>query len=210
MSAGDRYAFPQLERRPTRGGGSPSERAAAIVAQAEADAAAIAADATRAGHEEGFTRGLAEARELLEPGRLALAEAAQGIAAAQEVLAAELEQRAVELALAIAEKVLHAALGVRPELVVEVVKGALRRVAERDRLVVQVNPDDLELVQASLDDIAGSFGGLSQLELAGERRVPRGGCVVRTEAGEIDAQIEEQLGRAEEVLRGAFERMSDA
>lgn len=205
----DRYAFPQLERRATRESGSPSERAAAIIAQAEARATEIEAAAAERGREEGFAAGLAEASDHLAPGRQALAAAAQAVAAAQQALAEELERRAAELALAIADKIVHAALDVRPELVVEVIKGTLRRVAERDRLVVQVNTDDLELVRASLDEIAGTFGGVQQLELAGERRVPRGGCVVRTEGGEIDARIDEQLARAGEVVRDALAGRDD-
>jgi flagellar assembly protein FliH len=198
------YAFPPLQRGMRTGPGTATERAAQIVARAEAEAAAIRAEAERLGREEGFAAGLAEARERLVPGEAALAAAAAEVRAAQERLAAALEEQAVALALALADKVLSAALEVRPELVIEVVKGALRRVVERGRLTVQVNPGDLEVVSASLDRIEGSFGAVEQLELAGERRVPRGGCVVRTPEGELDATLPEQLERAAEVLRAAL------
>jgi flagellar biosynthesis/type III secretory pathway protein FliH len=106
------------------------------------------------------------------------------------------------LALALADKIVGAALGADPSLVREVVAGALRRATDRDRLVVELHPDDLELVGPG-DDLARSLG-IQQLELVGERRVARGGCVVRTSAGEIDGRIDQQLARAEELLREAF------
>ncbi len=100
---------------------------------------------------------------------------------------------AVELALALAEKILGTALEVDPSLVASVVTGALRRVVDREGVVLDVNPADVELVRAATDRIASELGALPRLEVAGERRVGRGGCVVRTREGEIDARLETQL-----------------
>src|SRR5689334_22152 len=144
---------------------------------------------------------MAEAHELLAPARDALEGAVAALAEERVRVYAEAEAGAVELALALAEKVIGVALGVRPELVLEVVTGALRRTDERDHLVVQVNPDDLELVRASVEEIAARLGGIARLEAASERRVARGGCVVRTPEGEIDATIPTQLDAAADVLR---------
>jgi flagellar assembly protein FliH len=111
-----------------------------------------------------------------------------------------LEWQAVELALQLTDKVLAAALDVQPELMLEVIKGSLRRLVERDRVTVLVNPDDLELVTGALGTIASSLGGIERLEAQGERRVGRGGAILRTPVGEIDARMETQLERAREVV----------
>lgn len=110
------------------------------------------------------------------------------------------ERRAIELALTLAEKIVTKALDAEPELVSAVVSGAIRRAIHAGPLVLEVNPADVELVKASLDDIERTLGGLPRLDLVGERRVARGGCVVRTSEGEIDARIETQLDRAANVL----------
>jgi flagellar assembly protein FliH len=199
------FDFPALE--PTgelihAHGVSPAERAAELLATAQANAAAVEADATERGHAEGYTAGLAAASAELEPARTALAAAVLGIEERHDELLRLAELRAVELALAVAEKIVGAALDVDPSLVAEVVAGALRRSTERDHLIVELHPDDLELVRER-EDLARSLG-IQRLELIGERRVGRGGCVVRTSAGEIDARIPEQLARAGEILREAF------
>jgi flagellar assembly protein FliH len=59
----------------------------------------------------------------------------------------------------------------------------------------------LQLVRGSLDEIAGKLGGIERLEAQGERRVSRGGAVLRTPVGELDARLETQLARAREVLQ---------
>ena len=39
-----------------------------------------------------------------------------------------------------------------------------------------------------------------------ERRVARGGCIVRTPVGDIDARVETKLERAREVVASALDR----
>ncbi len=157
-------------------------------------------EARAQGHREGFETGLAEARQQLAPAMQALDRAVEQLEQEQLRFCERAERAAVELALNLAEKVLAAALQVNPEAVLEVVAGALRHTAVRDHLVLEVNPDDLELVRDSAEQLAGRAGGIRRLDVISERRVPRGGCVVRTEEGEVDARIGEQLARAAEVL----------
>src|SRR5689334_23692356 len=92
------------------------------LAQAREDAEQLR-DAARA---EGFAAGHAEAMASLEPALAALAAAAQGMHDAQLEAGERLERQAVELGLALAEKVLAGALAVEPERVIEAVRGALR------------------------------------------------------------------------------------
>jgi flagellar assembly protein FliH len=197
----DLYDFPALE--PLGGlvaaDSSPASRAAEVLAGAEMRAAEIAAEAAARGREEG----VAAAHELLAPARDALLAGVEELALVRAELRSQAELRAVELGLAIARKVLGVALAAEPDLVREVVLGALRSTTARDHLVVEVNPDDVELVRSSIADAAAQLG-VGRLEVVAERRVARGGCVVRMDDGEIDATIGEQLARAEEVLMEAF------
>jgi flagellar assembly protein FliH len=116
------------------------------------------------------------------------------------------EARAVELSLRIAEKVLSATLDVQPERVVDVVRGALRCLVDRERVVVQVNTLDLDLVRDAVEPLAATLGGIDTLEVQEDRRVGRGGALVRSLAGEVDATIETKLERAREVLEAELKR----
>jgi flagellar assembly protein FliH len=110
------------------------------------------------------------------------------------------EADAVDLALRIAEQAVGAAIAADPELVVEAVRGALRRLVERDRVLILVNPDDLELVRDHVGRLVGELGGIEHCEVQAERRVRPGGAIVRTSEGEVDATLETKLARAREVL----------
>ena len=93
-----------------------------------------------------------------------------------------------------------ASVAAQPELVVEVVRGALRGIIERARVTVLVNPDDLELVRDAAIGLQAALGGIEHLEVQAERRVGRGGAVVRHPEGEVDASLETKLERARELV----------
>jgi flagellar assembly protein FliH len=167
-----------------------------VLAAAQADAAAIREQAFA----EGYAAGLEEARDRTAPAADALATAARELAALRHEAAHAAEAAAVDLALQIAEHALGAALAVQPERVLDVVRGALRRLVERERLVVLVNPEDLDMVRAGIGTLAGEMGGIGHVDVQAERRVLRGGAVVRTAEGDVDADLATKLQRAREVL----------
>jgi flagellar assembly protein FliH len=164
------------------------------------DLQAEAAQARATGHAEGYAAGLAEGRAALEPALQALATAAADVAAERDRVCAEVEEAAVELGLRIAEQALAAALAAQPERVVDVVRGALRRLVERGRITLLVHPDDLDIVREAGDGLVAELGGIEHLDVQAERRVPRGGAIVRTMEGEVDATLTTKLDRAREVL----------
>ena len=150
--------------------------------------------------QEGFAAGVAQAQSQLDGPAVALAAAADQLQAMRADAAASVEADAVDLALRIAEQAIGAAIAADPELVVEAVRGALRRLVERDRVLILVNPDDLELVRDHVARLVGELGGIEHCEVQAERRVRPGGAIVRTSEGEVDATLETKLARAREVL----------
>jgi flagellar assembly protein FliH len=172
----------------------------AALAQAQSDADALRA----AAREEGLREGREEALAALAPALEALNQAAEAVRADQFARADRLEAHAVDLALFLAERILGGAIAVQPELVVESVRGALRGIVERERVTVLVHPDDLELVRDAMDDVRAALGGIEHCEVQAERRVSRGGAVVRTPEGDVDARVETKLQRAREVVEAAL------
>jgi flagellar assembly protein FliH len=182
------------------------ERPAFLVeesASAEERAAALQAEAEHNGFEAGLERGLAEARARIEQALETVAAAARSMAEMHDRYVAEAEAAAVDLAFQIAEKVIGTTIASDREAVLGVVSGALLRTTDRDHLVLEVNPGDFELVRDSASELAARLGGISRMEVVSERRVEPGGCVVRTEAGEIDARVSAQLERVRQLLAEA-------
>lgn len=165
---------------------SATRQAHALIAAAEAEAERIRSEAFAAGYADGREQLLAE----MTPSVDALNAAVDAVRALEADMADRVEPQAVELAVQVAERVVAGAIEVTPERVLDVVRGALRTLVERERITVLVHPDDLSLVREALPE----------LEAHEERRVTRGGAIVRTALGEVDASIETKLERAREAM----------
>ncbi len=81
-------------------------------------------------------------------------------------------------------------------------RGALRGIVERERVTVLVHPEDLELVRDAMDGMRATLGGIEHCEVQAERRVSRGGAVVRTPDGDVDARVETKLAARPRGRRG--------
>jgi flagellar assembly protein FliH len=200
-SAISNFAFEQLE---------PSahlllDTPARILARATAEADQIRDQARVEGYAEGHARGLNDATAETASAAHALRDAVQGLESQRQETADAVERDAIELALALSTKILSGALEVQPERVVDVVRGALRRITDRRRITVLVDPGDLDVVTSAIGELQTQAGGIDVCEVQSDRRVGRGGAVVRTAEGEVDVSVETQLQRAREVVLAELE-----
>lgn len=164
------------------------------------------AQARSEGYAEGQAQGLAEAHTRLAAAVAAVEAAAAELTARRDALCDAVEPAAVSLALAGAEQVVGAALDVNPELIENAARGALRRLVERDHVVVLVNPSDLEHMRVYATDLADRLGGVASLDVQAERRVASGGVIVQTPVGDVDARLDTRLAQLGAVVREALAR----
>lgn len=178
----------------------PRDLPGRLLAQARAQAGLLREEARQQGLEEGRSAGHEEARVQVRACVEVLSEALAGVQQLREGVAETVEREAIELALALAAKIVGGALQAKPELVVRVVAGALRRVSGQRGVTVLLNPADYDHVRISLERLQAQAGAVELRDLQPDQRVPAGGVVVRTSEGEVDARVETQLERAAEAI----------
>src|SRR5690606_1823178 len=115
------------------------------------------------------------------------------------------EGEVVELAISIANRIVNAAIAVDDSLVIDACRGAMRKAFQRESMQVFAHPSDLAVLREAGPELARELGGVQHLEFIEERRVDRGGVVVRTPAGEIDATIRSKTEIIEATLREGIE-----
>jgi flagellar assembly protein FliH len=152
-----------------------------------------------AGREVGFKKGQAEVRRLVD--RLGVI-IGQAIDIREEIIAAS-EKQMVEMILMIARKVIKDEVAERKEVVLNNIREALRRIKDRDRVNIRVNFADLELTTAHKDELIKMMESLRKVNIYEDSRVDRGGCIIETDVGAIDARISTQLKEIEEAIRNA-------
>lgn len=174
-------------------------RARALVEDAAARADAIAQDARAKGHAEGFAAGRTQAEHELDDMLGTMRELLEMARVERRKLLEDAEPELVRLALGIAERVLHQQVALDRGVVVEMAKTAIARLIERDSVTVRVNPADLERMREHREELV-AIGDIRNLRVVEDQRVGRGGVVVETEAGTIDARIATQLDEARKIL----------
>lgn len=119
----------------------------------------------------------------------------------KEDLCLNLERGAVELALAIAEKVVFHEVSVNKETCLGVLKGALEKVVDQEKIKIRINKSDLQFIDESGYQISGLTDNPKDIIIEGDNTISRGGCVIETGFGSIDARVESQLQAVGDLLR---------
>lgn len=106
----------------------------------------------------------------------------------------------MKLAIAVAKKVVHREISVDRDIVQTLVHVALSRVAEKSGVTLCLNPEDYSYLLERKAELGQSEG--RDIALLADKSIERGGCLIQTNCGDIDARIEEQF---REVERAFFE-----
>lgn len=103
------------------------------------------------------------------------------------------EETVIRIAVALAGRIVKDKLEIDEETVLRTVRDALALAADRQQIVVRIHPDDLALVEEHEADWLAKLNDASSLRMEGDSRIRRGGCLVETETGEVDARIDKQF-----------------
>jgi len=185
------------------------DRAAEIVAEAERRAAEIVSDAKskmdeqlkdgygdgfRKGQEAGFKEGNLEAQRLTDRLHTIIE---RMMDKRQEILA-ETEQQIVDLVLLMTRKIVKVISENQRNIVVSNVVQALRKVKGRGEVIIRVNLNDVAMPTQHIKDFLAAAENIKNITVVEDSTVDRGGCVIETDFGAIDARIASQLNEIEQ------------
>jgi flagellar assembly protein FliH len=174
-------------------------RVAELMDDATRRAQTIGEDARRDGHKEGFARGLREAEATMGEMVETLGAIVEATRTERHVLLASAEPELVRLAVGIAERVLHQQIALDHGVVVEMARAAIARIVDRERITVRVNPADIEQMRGHRDELL-ALGDVKTMRVIEDQRVDRGGVILETDGGSIDAKISTQLAEVRKIL----------
>lgn len=154
------------------------DKARELLEQAKAEAAAIRTEAQRSGYEEGLTqlnRIIHEAKT--QYGRMLH----------------DSEPEMLKLSLKIAERIIGHCVEVTPQVMLEIIHKAIESLKYQKEIRIRVNPEDLGFLKDNKMQLYTMLGESKEIEIVEDVLVGRGGCIIDTEIGTIDARLETQL-----------------
>jgi type III secretion protein L len=145
-------------------------------------------EATKAGFEKGYSDWILKIRELEEE---------------IQKVRSDMEKVLVPVALTAAKKILGRELETSEKAVVDIVKKALKSVSQHKKITIWVSKGDYAILEKERENLKTQFEKLESLSIRPRDDITSGGSVIETEAGIINAQLENQWL----LLESAFEKM---
>lgn len=165
------------------------DEAAAIVAQARQEGERLQAQAREEGYAAGKDQAASEVSALL-------ARQTQQF----QALLASVEPQVVGLTMSIVKKVFGEAVALDPQLVVKVTQNALRTVRQRREITIRAHPEDVAALRQHRRQLLDVLLRTNDYALEEDPAIMRGGVIIETEAGRIDARLETQIAVFEKIF----------
>lgn len=171
--------------------------ASQIVAEAQAQRDKMESEARQAGydagHSEGYQAGEAEVERLVERMHKIL----EAVMQRREEILQDTESQIVELVILMARKVIKILSENQKNVIMANTLAALKKVKTRGEVTLRVNLEDVKLTSSHAEEFIQHVENVKGITVLEDSAVEKGGCIVETDFGAIDARISSQLTELE-------------
>jgi flagellar assembly protein FliH len=160
------------------------------------------------GLEEGKNVGIGEGKASEESGyNQKVAELEKKFAATANEISAGAHQsiltshkQLLDTAFILAKKIIHTEVTLNPDVVLGVVKAAIAHIADHEKLIIRVAPQDVETVSGKRSLWADISEKLEGIRIEADDRIEQGGCIVESASGIADARISVMVNELHDVI----------
>lgn len=168
-----------------------------IIAKAHSEENEIRDSAYRKGYDEGqksgYNDGQSELNRLIER----VHKIVESVMNRREEILRDTEQQIVDLVILMTRKIVKIISENQKGVVLSNVLSALKKVKTRCSVIIRVNIEDLKLTSEHTGEFIKRVEAVQGITVIEDSSVDKGGCVVETDFGAIDARIASQLGELE-------------
>ena len=152
------------------------------------------------GEKDGLELGTAKAEKLAGNLEILLEEITQ----LRSKIGKQYEREILALVYAIARTIIQTQINFSESVVKDALKAALELTAEKRDITIRINPDDFEYVQKIKPELFPKQETLKALVVTPDVSIARGGCLLETPSGDVDARVETQLANVLQSLKEAY------
>lgn len=159
------------------------------------------------GKEEGITAGKKEVlqrqKEVLEEistTKNLLSQIVEGAQKEREKFLERNEEEILNLSISVAKKIIGEEIATNKKVIFSVIKSAVDKLKERDKITLRVNPADLETINQFKEKVMYLQSKVSEVKYFPDESVEKGGVIVETSYGVIDATIDAQIKELKKTL----------
>jgi flagellar assembly protein FliH len=160
-------------------------------------------DGEKKGYEHGERDGRDAAMKQIEPVLQSLRQMLAELESLRRRESRNLEKELVDLALAVARKVVGREVAVRPDTVAHLLHEVIGHLEHAGALTIRLNPADLERLSDGSAQLLNGLTDPGRVRFEADASLSVGGCFIESEAGEMDVRLEQRLRVIEEAFQAA-------
>lgn len=129
----------------------------------------------------------------------------QQFEASKKEMLNNLEHILLKFCMELTKKIVACELTTNPDIVIAAIKKALTMIADREKILIRVAPGDMETASGQKDFLSSVTERLENVQIEADSRITKGGCIVESNSGMVDARMGVQLDEVELLVEKAWE-----
>lgn len=183
------------------------KRAEEIINEAQKQAEDLKEQKKKVGYEEGFDKGYYDG---LEKGKAeiennfknlidTLKNIVENAKTEKQKLINSAEKDIVALSVDIAKRIVHQEISTKKEILVEIVKEAIKRIEDKEKIIIYANPDDIELIKFHRSEFQ-QIVDTDELHIMPDELLEQGECKIESKSEIIDTDLNHQFSEIKKKL----------
>ncbi len=172
------------------------EKAAEILAAAEVEAHKIKKEVEKKAHAEGLQAAQVEIDERTSK----LDELLKRLSTTQYYCRQKHEEEMVQLALSCARRLINRVITLDASIITDCVREVFNESSVQGNITLLLNPEDLQMITEQRSQLLGEFPRINGLSVEVGEGIERGGCILESTMGRIDASLRSKFEELQRLL----------
>jgi flagellar assembly protein FliH len=156
-----------------------------------------------AGYQDGFKAGEEAAKQEFTPFLETLTKGVEELGTFRRNMYPKVEREMIQMVVDLAKKIIKTDLAQREDSIRDMIRLAVASILDRESMVIRVNPRDKEHAERYSPELKALFPDIRNLHIEGHEFVQRGGCMVESNFGSVEANIDSLTDEIEKLLHRA-------
>ncbi len=152
------------------------------------------------GHAEGFKKGEQDAREEFQPCLKSAEDIIQEMSGFRKKMYSKVEREMIEMVISLVKKIIHFELSTRDDSIQEMIRLAVQSVLDKESMTIKINPADKEHAENFRPELQHLFGEIKNISFEASTGIDRGGCIIETNFGTVDARMDKLGEQIDKIL----------
>ena len=157
------------------------------------------------GHEEGFQtayqKGENSAKEEFIPLLQTINSLVQELSEFRTMMYPKVEKEMLEMITGLTKKILQHEINANEDSVKQMILLAINSVIDKENMTIRIHPSDKTYAEAFFPELKNLFSEIKNITFEEHPGIEKGGCVIETNFGTIDARVDQLENQIEKILK---------